>query len=128
MSRSEMSIVGNVLWIMLGGGLILFLEYLLGGCILCCTIIGIPFGLQQIKLARLALLPFGREIVQTQRPEGCLVIGMNILWIIVGGIAITLTHLLFGLLCAVTIIGIPFAKQHMKLAALALMPFGRDMR
>lgn len=128
MSRSELSAVGNILWIFLGGGLILFLEYLLGGFVLCCTIIGIPFGLQQIKLSRLALLPFGKEIVQMNKPDGCLVIGLNILWIVVGGIAITLTHLIFGLLCAITIVGIPFAKQHLKLAGLALTPFGREIR
>jgi len=119
-----MSLIGNILWIVLGGGIILFLEYLAGGLILCLTIIGIPFGIQTFKLAFLALLPFGRRMVDTPSAGGCLSTLMNVLWIIFGGIAITLTHAVFALLCAITIIGIPFAKQHMKLAALALTPFG----
>lgn len=123
-----MSLLGNVLWILLGGGIFLFLEYLLAGLVLCLTVVGIPFGVQCIKLAVLALLPFGRDVVQNRSATGCLALAMNVLWILIGGIAITLTHALFGLLCAVTIIGLPFAKQHLKLAALALTPFGRSIR
>ena len=123
-----MSLLGNILWILLGGGIILFLEYLFAGFILCLTIVGIPFGIQCIKLSLLALLPFGREVADTESAHGCLATLMNVLWIIVGGIIITLTHIIFGLLCAITIIGIPFAKQHMKLAALALTPFGKTIR
>ena len=123
-----MSLLGNILWILLGGGIILFLEYLFAGFFLCLTIVGIPFGIQCIKLSLLALLPFGREIADTESAHGCLATLMNVLWIIVGGIIITLTHIIFGLLCAITIIGIPFAKQHMKLAALALTPFGKTIR
>ena len=119
-----MSLIGNILWIVLGGGLLLFLEYILGGLILCLTIVGIPFGVQAIKLSMLALLPFGSRVVATRTSTGCLAVVMNLLWIITGGIALTLTHVAFAVLCAVTVIGIPFAKQHMKLAALALTPFG----
>lgn len=123
-----MSLLGNILWILLGGGIFLFLEYLFGGVLLCVTIIGIPFGVQCMKLALLALLPFGREVVEGESHAGCLSVVMNVLWILLGGIWITLTHLLFGLLCAITIIGIPFAKQHVKLAALALAPFGKSVK
>ena len=123
-----MSAVGNVLWIVFGGGIFLFFEYLLGGLILCLTIIGIPFGVQCIKLSLLALVPFGKEVVSTQSGAGCLSVFMNILWILFGGIPLAVTHLLFGILCAITIIGIPFAKQHMKLAALSLTPFGHTFR
>ena len=123
-----MSLLGNILWILLGGGIILFLEYLFAGFFLCLTIVGIPFGIQCIKLSLLALLPFGREVTDTESARGCLATLMNVLWIIVGGIIITLTHIIFGLLCAITIIGIPFAKQHMKLAAMALTPFGKTIR
>jgi len=120
--------LGNILWIVLGGGIILFLEYLLAGVAMCLTIIGIPFGIQSIKLAMLALLPFGREVSDAGKANGCLAVFMNILWILLGGIWIALTHLLFAILMAITIIGLPFAKQHMKLAALALVPFGREIR
>lgn len=120
-----MSLLGNILWIILGGGIILFFEYLISGLLLCITIIGIPFGIQCIKISTLALLPFGREIRQTEKAAGCLATFMNIIWILLGGIWISLTHFVFAILCAITIIGIPFAKQHIKLASLALVPFGK---
>jgi uncharacterized membrane protein YccF (DUF307 family) len=123
-----MSAVGNILWIVLGGGIFLFFEYLLGGLILCLTIIGIPFGVQCMKLSLLALVPFGKEVTQTKTGSGCLSVLMNVLWIIFGGIPLALTHAVFGILCAITIIGIPFAKQHMKLVALSLTPFGHTFR
>ena len=123
-----MSLLGNILWIVLGGGIVLFLEYLVGGVVLCVTIVGIPFGVQCIKLSLLALTPFGKEVVHARSGAGCLSLLMNILWILCGGIFVAATHLVFGVLCAITIIGIPFAKQHMKLASLALTPFGHSYR
>jgi uncharacterized membrane protein YccF (DUF307 family) len=119
-----MSVIGNILWIFLGGGILLFVEYLFGGIILCITIIGIPFGVQCIKLSVLALLPFGKEIKTTKSGHGVVSTLLNAIWIIFAGVEIALTHAVFGLLCAVTIIGLPFAKQHFKLASLALTPFG----
>jgi len=123
-----MSILGNILWIVVGGGILLFFEYLIAGLLLCLTIVGIPFGWQCMKLSVLALLPFGAEVIDVKQPPGCLSIAMNVLWILVGGIWIAATHLLLGLLCAITIIGIPFARQHMKLTTLALTPFGKAVR
>jgi uncharacterized membrane protein YccF (DUF307 family) len=119
-----MSLIGNILWIFLGGGILLFLEYLFGGIILCITIIGIPFGVQCIKLSVLALLPFGKEIKTTKSGHGILSTFLNVIWIVFAGLAIAATHVILGLLCAITIVGLPFAKQHMKLASLALTPFG----
>jgi uncharacterized membrane protein YccF (DUF307 family) len=123
-----MSTLGNILWVFLGGGIILFFFYLLGGLALCLTIIGIPFGIQCIKLSLLGLLPFGKEVGDSGSSSGCLSITMNIIWILFGGIWVALTHIVFGLLCAITIIGIPFAKQHMKLAELSLTPFGKSIK
>ena len=122
-----MSLLGNILWIILGGGIVLFLEYLISGLVLCLTIIGIPFGIQCIKLSMLALVPFGKKIRHSERSAGCLSTIMNVIWILIGGIWIALTHVIFAIICAITIIGIPFAKQHMKLAALSLMPFGKEV-
>lgn len=119
-----MSVLGNILWIFLGGGIVLFLLYLLGGIILCVTIIGIPFGVQCIKLSVLALLPFGKAIKTTKWGHGIVSTLLNVVWIVFAGLEIALCHVVFGLLCAITIVGIPFAKQHMKLASLALTPFG----
>lgn len=91
------------------------------------TIIGIPFGIQTFKLAFLCLLPFGKEVRSTPQSGGCLNIIMNLIWIFVGGLGICLTHLLFGIVLCITIIGIPFGRQHFKLAALALTPFGKQV-
>jgi uncharacterized membrane protein YccF (DUF307 family) len=122
-----MSFVLNILWIVFGGGLVLALEYALAGLILCLTIVGIPFGLQCFKIAGLALWPFGKEIAPLQGVEssGTLMLVFNVIWAIVAGIWIFLTHLVLGVGLAVTIIGIPFALQHLKLGLLAFAPFGQ---
>jgi uncharacterized membrane protein YccF (DUF307 family) len=121
-----MSLLGNIIWIVFGG-IIIAIEYLISSLLLMLTIVGIPFGIQTLKLTMLALWPFGSEIRTKKNGSGCLSTLMNIIWICVGGIWISLTHLLFGLLFAITIIGIPFALQHFKLAALALTPFGKTI-
>ena len=84
-----------------------------------------PFGLQTLKLARVALVPFGTMIVDNPESGGCLRPLLTVIWWFVGGIPIALTHLLFGALFCLTIIGIPFGLQHFKLAGLAFTPFGK---
>lgn len=118
-----MSVLANVIWIILCGGLVICLQYLLAGLILCLTIVFIPFGLQCFKLADLALLPFGRKVVE--EPSGAASGLLNVIWLIMAGIWIALTHVVFAFGCAITIIGIPFAIQHLKLAGLGLWPFGK---
>jgi uncharacterized membrane protein YccF (DUF307 family) len=120
-----MNLVANILWIFLGGGIILFFEYLIGGLLLCLTIVGIPFGIQKFKLAVFALAPFGQQVHDSTSSSGCLAVIFNILWILFGGFWIAVTHLILALIFAITIIGIPFARQHVKLASLAIAPFGR---
>ena len=112
-----MNIIGNIIWIVFGG-LALALEYLVSGFLLCCTIIGIPFGIQVFKIGILELLTFG---------HGCLYFIMNVIWLFIGGIWIALTHLGLGLLFCITIVGIPFGIQHFKLMSVALTPFGREI-
>lgn len=121
-----MKILGNIIWLVFGGFAI-FLEYILAGLALCVTIIGIPFGIQAFKLGMLALWPFGQKIEYMDYAPGCLSTVMNILWLIIGGIWIALTHLLFGILLFITIIGIPWGKQHFKMVSLAITPFGRRL-
>jgi uncharacterized membrane protein YccF (DUF307 family) len=121
-----MKFLGNILWLIFGGLMTAF-EYLIASLVLMVTIIGIPFGIQTLKLAVLALWPFGSRVVDSGNSGGCLSIVMNIFWIFIGGIWIALTHLAFGLLLCITIIGIPFGKQHFKMAGLALTPFGKDI-
>lgn len=121
-----MKTLGNIIWVVFGG-IFIAIEYLFGSVALMITIIGIPFGLQSLKLAELALLPFGKKIVRSENASGCLSLLMNIIWFFVGGIPIALTHLFFGVLFYITIIGIPFGNQHFKLMKLAFTPFGRKI-
>lgn len=122
-----MNFFGNLIWLIFGGFMIA-LEYLVASIILMITIVGIPFEVQTLKLASLALWPFGREAVPGYRATGCLYTLMNIIWIFTGGILIALSHLFWGLVLCLTIIGIPFGMQHFKMASVALTPFGRDVR
>ena len=121
-----MSALGNLLWIIFGG-FIIAIEYVVSSILLMITIVGIPFGLQTLKMADLALWPFGRDTRSNSFSTGCLGTIMNLIWIIVGGFWIFLTHVALGILLCITIIGIPFGRQHFKLAALALTPFGREV-
>lgn len=121
-----MKFIGNILWLILGG-LLVALYYWLVGFLFCITIIGIPFGLQLIKLGSFSLWPFGREIQSDVNDGGCLSILMNVIWILVGGVEIAMIHLTFGVFCCITIIGIPFGIQHFKMALLALVPFGKKI-
>lgn len=121
-----MNIIGNLIWLIFGG-FVIALEYFIGSIALMVTIVGIPFGIQTLKLGALAIWPFGRDTRVDVRASGCLYILMNVIWLIFGGIWIALTHAVFGLLLCFTIIGIPFGLQHFKLTAIALNPFGRDI-
>lgn len=121
-----MSFLLNILWLLLGG-IITCIEYMIASILMMITIIGIPFGIQTFKMAFLALMPFGKEVRTAPNSGGCLSVVMNLLWIFLGGIWICLSHLVFGVVLLITIIGIPFALQHFKLAALALTPFGKQV-
>ena len=121
-----MKFLGNILWIILGG-LIIALYYWIVGLLLCITIIGIPFGVQLFKIGGFALWPFGREVQPDTNDSGCLAILMNALWIVLGGVEIALMHISLGLILCVTIIGIPFGLQHLKMALLAVVPFGKKI-
>lgn len=121
-----MKFLGNILWLLLGG-LIIAVYYFFVGLLFCITIIGIPFGLQLMKMGSFALWPFGHEAVSDTNDGGCLAILMNVLWILFGGIEIALLHVTFGVICCLTIVGIPFGMQHFKMTILALVPFGKKI-
>lgn len=121
-----MNILLNIIWFVFGG-VIIAIEYAISSVLMMLTIIGIPFGLQTLKLAVVALWPFGTKIVDGGWPSGCLAGLMNVIWWFVGGIPIALTHLGWGLLFSITIIGLPFGLQHFKLMRLALFPFGNSI-
>ncbi len=121
-----MKVLGNIIWLIFGG-LESALVYFIASLLLAITIIGIPFAVQTFKIGLMTLWPFGSEVVTVDENQGCLTLIMNIIWIIIGGIWIFLSHLVLALLFAITIIGLPFAKQHLKLAKLALFPFGKEV-
>jgi uncharacterized membrane protein YccF (DUF307 family) len=122
-----MSLLGNLVFFIFGGFLI-FIGYILGGILLCLTIIGIPFGLMCFRLAGGVIAPFGREVRETEPPGGPISLIMNIIWIILPGLELAVMHLLLAVLFALTIVGLPIAAQHMKLVPMALLPFGHVMR
>jgi len=122
-----MTFLGNLVWLIFGG-LLAGLGYIVGGLVMCLTIVGIPFGLQNIKLGIATFAPFGKEIVEVPDANSPLRVLFNILWLVLFGWAIASAHLVSAALLAITIIGIPFALQHIKLIPLALFPFGRDLR
>lgn len=121
-----MNLFLNILWVVFGG-LMIAIEYAISSVLMMITIIGIPFGLQTMKLAAVALWPFGTDVVSTGWPSGCLAGVMNVIWWFLGGIPIALTHLVWGLIFCITIIGLPFGIQHFKLMRLALFPFGKTI-
>ena len=121
-----MKILGNIIWVLFGGFFIA-LEYFVSSIGLFITIIGIPFGIQTLKLGVLALWPFGSQVVDLPQSSGCLSFLMNVIWFFIGGVWIFLSHLLFGVIFCITIIGIPWGRQHFKMAALALTPFGKNI-
>ena len=119
-----MRFLGNLLWLILGG-IVAALIWAVIGLLLCVTIIGIPFGLQCLKIAGFVMWPFGRDVMLGK--FGLMGALGNIIWILICGIELCFTHLVFGLLLGITIVGIPFGLQHLKLAKLALIPFGAQI-
>src|SRR5664279_681025 len=124
---APMRLVGNVIWLVLGGFL-LALVYVIAGIVNCIFIITIPFGIASFRLAGYALWQFGRAVIDRGKGSatGVRLIG-NIIWLVFGGLLLALGHLISALLCAITIIGIPFAIAHLRLAGLALMPLGKQI-
>jgi uncharacterized membrane protein YccF (DUF307 family) len=120
-----MRVIGNLIWLLLGG-LWMALGYVIAALVMFVLIITIPFGLQSLKLASFSLWPFGRTLVKRRNSGVVSVIG-NVLWFVLAGWWIALGHILSAVLTAVTIIGIPFAIVHLKLAGTALRPFGHEI-
>ncbi|WP_426016909.1 YccF domain-containing protein [Brevundimonas sp. DWR2-3-1b1] len=119
----------NILWLIFGGW-ISGLLWLFGGAILALTVVGLPWTFAAWRIASYSFWPFGREVVwQDAHPvAGCLGVVLNIVWFVVAGWYIALTHLLIAVVEFVSIIGIPFALKDLELAKLALAPVGRTIR
>jgi uncharacterized membrane protein YccF (DUF307 family) len=123
----------NVLWFILGGWLS-GLLWLFGGLLLAITIVGLPYAQAAWRIAGFAFWPFGREIVSREvltgrhdigtGPLGC---GLNIVWFLLAGWYIALSHLLVAVVEFVSIIGIPFALKDLQLAQIAMAPIGKEV-
>jgi uncharacterized membrane protein YccF (DUF307 family) len=121
-----MGCIGNIIWIVCGG-FVSFILYLLGGAALCLTIVGIPFGKQAFKLGFASLAPFGKEVVEKKNANSTLRLVFNVLWIVTVGWGLALNHLFWAGVLTLTVVGIPFAYQHLKLCVISLLPFGREL-
>jgi uncharacterized membrane protein YccF (DUF307 family) len=115
----------NIIWLVLSG-VWLAIGYAIAGLVMFILIITIPFGVQAFKLAGYALWPFGRTVVKKPTAGGGSVIG-NVLWLVLAGWWLALSHLITAVALAITIIGIPLAIANVKLVPVALWPFGREI-
>jgi len=118
-----MSLLGNILWFILGG-FFSGLGWIIAGIIWCCTIVGIPIGLQCFKLAALSFVPFGKEV---EYEGGTVSFIVNVIWFLVSGLELAICNFIWGCLLCVTIVGVPFGLQFFKIAKLALAPFGAQI-
>lgn len=118
-----MSFLGNILWFIFGGWYTA-LSWFVVGLLWCITIVGMPYGLQCFKFAKLSACPFGKDVEYSGTPGSFL---LNIIWIILTGVPMAIEHFVTGIILCCTIIGIPFGLQHLKMAKLALAPFGTSV-
>ena len=128
-----MGMIGNFLWFIFGGAL-MGLGWWLAGIVAAITIIGLPWGKACFVIGQLSFFPFGMEVISRkelsqQEDIGTSGLGTlgNIIWFIFGGWWLALGHVFSALFCFITIIGIPFGIQHLKLAGIALAPIGKTV-
>ncbi|WKU06211.1 YccF domain-containing protein [Micromonospora sp. HUAS LYJ1] len=116
----------NLLWLILGGGIVLALGYFVAAVICFVLVVTIPFGVASLRLASYSLWPFGRTLVA--KPGAGVPSGLaNVLWVLLAGWWLALSHLLAGIALCVTIIGIPFGIANFKLVPAAFWPLGREV-
>jgi len=121
----------NVLWIVLGGAWMAF-GWLIAAVVMAITIVGLPWARAAFNIAAYTLLPFGSRAVRRDELTGESDLGTgalgligNVVWFVLAGWWLALGHLLTAIALAVTIIGLPFAWAHLKLAGIALWPIGK---
>lgn len=115
----------NVIWLLLSG-FWLACGYVIAGLVLCITIIGIPFGIASFRIAGFALWPFGRSAVPRRDAGAPSCVG-NVLWLVLAGWWLALSHVITGLVLCVTIIGIPLGLANFKLIPISLTPLGHEI-
>jgi uncharacterized membrane protein YccF (DUF307 family) len=123
-----MALLGNLLWFFFGGGLAACLGWALAGVLFAVTIVGLPFSVAAFRIAGFAAFPFGKELVDVRTLGEERILGTtlaNVLWIVLFGWWLALGHLVAGVACCLTIIGIPFGLAHFRLAGVSLAPLGK---
>ena len=125
---SLMNLVLNLLWIVFGG-LWMAAGWLLAAVIMAITIIGLPWARAAVTIAAYTFLPFGNTVVNRSTGIGSGPFGLlgNIIWLVLAGWWLALGHLITAIFLALTILGLPFAWAHLKLARLALWPVGKEV-
>jgi uncharacterized membrane protein YccF (DUF307 family) len=116
----------DVLWLVLAG-LWMAVGWAVAGLLVCLTVVGIPFGLQALKLAGFVLWPFGRTLVPSPSRSRGLSVLANVVWFVLAGWWLALGHLLTGALLCLTVIGLPLGLANVKIAAAAVAPFGKEV-
>ena len=126
--KGPLRLAGNILWVLFGG-LFMAIGWAVAGILSFLTIIGIPWGIAAFRIASFSLWPFGREMVDRKQGTAMKTLSLvgNILWVVIGGWWIALGHLVSAVLLALTIVGIPFAWQHVKLAGISFTPLGKEI-
>jgi uncharacterized membrane protein YccF (DUF307 family) len=128
---SALSLLLNLLWLLFGG-LWMAIGWVIAAVLMAITIVGLPWTWAAFNIASYTLLPFGQKAVSRAEYSGSADIGTgplgalgNIVWLVLAGWWLALGHLITAILLAVTIVGIPFAWAHLKLAGIALWPIGK---
>ena len=126
-----MTLLLNLLWFTIGGGIVAGLAWLALGCLLALTVVGLPFAIAAWRIAGFAAWPFGRTLVDVRDLGEQQIAGTelaNILWIIFAGIWLLISHVTAGVGYCLTIIGIPFGLAHFRLAAVSFAPLGKRVQ
>ena len=126
--EKPMTLLLNILYFVIGGGLLAGLAWLLVGCILAITIVGIPFAIAAFRIAGFAAWPFGRTLVDARAVGDERIVGTgvaNLLWIIFAGVWLWIAHVCAGIAYCLTLIGIPFGFAHFRLAMVSFAPLGK---
>lgn len=123
-----MRLIGNIVWLIFGG-LYMGLAWWLAALFCALSVVGIPWAIAAFRIGTFSFWPFGRRIAD--KPAGAVAATFgalgNLVWALLFGWWLALGHLISAALCAITIIGIPFALQHVKLAGLSFLPYGKDI-
>ena len=123
-----MKLALNILWFLFGGGIFAAALWIIAGGLLAVTIVGLPFAVAAFRIAGFAAFPFGRRLVDAELVGEQTLPGtglVNLLWVVLAGIWLAIAHVLAGLACLTSIVGIPFGLAHFKLASICFAPLGK---